>query len=46
VSQEDAASVRLRRAQVRGRPLLMTDRAAAAEIAGAALELALDLRTA
>jgi LPPG:FO 2-phospho-L-lactate transferase len=46
VSQEDAASVRLRRAQVRGRPLLMTDQAAAAEIAGAALELALELRTA
>jgi LPPG:FO 2-phospho-L-lactate transferase len=44
VSQEDAASVRLPRAQVRGRPLLMTDRAAAAEIAGAALDLALEIK--
>ena len=38
--------MRLRRAQVRGRPLLMTDRAPAAEIAGAALDLALELRDA
>jgi LPPG:FO 2-phospho-L-lactate transferase len=44
VSTEDAASVRLPRAEVRGRPLLMTDRAAAADIAGAALDLALELR--
>ena len=44
VSQEDAAGVRLARAAVRGRPLLMTDRDAAADIAGAALDLALELR--
>jgi LPPG:FO 2-phospho-L-lactate transferase len=44
VSTEDAQSVRLPRAQVRGRPLLMTDQAAAADIAGAALDLALELR--
>ena len=44
VSQEDAAGVRLARATVRGRPLLMTDRDAAADIAGAALDLALELR--
>jgi len=43
VSQEDAAGVRLRRAAVRGRPLLMTDRDAAADIAGAALDLALEV---
>jgi LPPG:FO 2-phospho-L-lactate transferase len=45
VSTEDAQSVRLPRAQVRGRPLLMTDPAAAADIAGAALDLALELRS-
>ncbi|KRE57133.1 2-phospho-L-lactate transferase [Phycicoccus sp. Soil748] len=43
VSQEDAAGVRLPRATVRARPLLMTDRDAAADIAGAALDLALEL---
>jgi LPPG:FO 2-phospho-L-lactate transferase len=43
VSQEDAAGVRLRRGAVRGRPLLMTDRDAAADIAGAALDLALEV---
>jgi len=45
VSTEDAETVRLPRAQVRGRPLLMTDQGAAADIAGAALELALELRS-
>jgi LPPG:FO 2-phospho-L-lactate transferase len=35
--------VRLPRATVQGRPLLMTDRDAAADIAGAALDLALQL---
>ncbi|WP_270886464.1 2-phospho-L-lactate transferase [Pedococcus sp. 5OH_020] len=44
VSEQDAASVRLPRARVEGRPLLMTDRDAAARLAGAALELALELR--
>ncbi|MGO4343617.1 2-phospho-L-lactate transferase [Pedococcus sp. 2YAF34] len=43
VSQDDAAGVRLPRATVRARPLLMTDRDAAADIAGAALDLALEL---
>jgi LPPG:FO 2-phospho-L-lactate transferase len=46
VSVEDEASVRLPRATVRGRPLLMSDTDAAAEIAGAALELALELKDA
>jgi LPPG:FO 2-phospho-L-lactate transferase len=46
VSTEDAASVRLPRAVVRGRPLLMSSRAAAADIAGAALALALELKAA
>jgi LPPG:FO 2-phospho-L-lactate transferase len=44
VSVEDEPSVRLPRATVRGRPLLMSDTGAAAEIAGAALELALELK--
>jgi LPPG:FO 2-phospho-L-lactate transferase len=44
VSTEDAQSVRLARAQVRGGPLLMTDQDAAADIADAALDLALELR--
>ena len=44
VAAEDEAQVRLRRATVRGRPLLMTDQDAAADIAGAALDLALELR--
>jgi LPPG:FO 2-phospho-L-lactate transferase len=43
VSEEDAEGVRLPRATVQGRPLLMTDRDAAADIAGAALDLALQL---
>src|SRR6476469_9357545 len=43
VSEEDAEGVRLPRATVRARPLLMTDRDAAADIAGAALDLALQL---
>ena len=43
VSPEDESSVRLPRATVRGRPLLMTDTDAAADIAGAALDLALEL---
>jgi LPPG:FO 2-phospho-L-lactate transferase len=46
VSTEDAASVRLPRAAVHGRPLLMSSRAAAADIAGAALALALELKAA
>jgi len=44
VSEEDERDVRLPRAQVRGRPLLMSDRAAAADLAGGALDLALELR--
>jgi LPPG:FO 2-phospho-L-lactate transferase len=44
VSQEDRASVRLPRAEVRGRPLLMSDREAAADLAAAALALALELK--
>jgi LPPG:FO 2-phospho-L-lactate transferase len=44
VSQEDLDSVRLARAQVRGRPLLMSDRVAAADIAAAALDLALEIK--
>ncbi len=44
VSVEDEASVRLPRATVRSRPLLMSDGHAAAAIAGAALDLALELR--
>jgi LPPG:FO 2-phospho-L-lactate transferase len=43
VSEQDADGVRLPRATVQGRPLLMTDRDAAADIAGAALDLALQL---
>jgi LPPG:FO 2-phospho-L-lactate transferase len=43
VSEEDAEGVRLPRATVQGRPLLMTDRDAAADIAGAARDLALQL---
>jgi len=43
VSEEDAEGVRLPRATVQGRPLLMTDRDAAADIAGAALDLGLQL---
>jgi LPPG:FO 2-phospho-L-lactate transferase len=46
VSEEDADGVRLPKAQVRARPLLMSDRPAAAALAGAALDLALELRTA
>jgi LPPG:FO 2-phospho-L-lactate transferase len=45
VSPDDAEGVRLPRATVRGRPLLMTDPAAATEIAGAALDLALELKS-
>jgi LPPG:FO 2-phospho-L-lactate transferase len=48
VSQEDLAGVRASAdivgTEVRGRPLLMSDRAAAADIAGAALDLALELK--
>ena len=44
VAPDDAASVRLPRVEVRGRPLLMSDPDAAADIAGAALDLALELR--
>jgi LPPG:FO 2-phospho-L-lactate transferase len=44
VAPDDAASVRLPRVQVRGRELLMSDADAAADIAGAALDLALELR--
>jgi LPPG:FO 2-phospho-L-lactate transferase len=44
VSEEDAAEVRLPRAQVRGRPLLMSDPGAAADLAGAALDLAIELK--
>jgi LPPG:FO 2-phospho-L-lactate transferase len=44
VSEDDEQGVRLPRAQVRGRPLLMSDRGAAADLAGAALDLALELR--
>jgi LPPG:FO 2-phospho-L-lactate transferase len=36
--------VRLPRAAVRSRPILMSDQEAAADIAGAALDLALELR--
>jgi LPPG:FO 2-phospho-L-lactate transferase len=43
VSTEDQPAVRLARAQVLGRPLLMTDAHAAADIAAAALDLALEL---
>jgi LPPG:FO 2-phospho-L-lactate transferase len=43
VSTEDQPAVRLARAQVLGRPLLMTDAQAAADIAAAALDLALEL---
>jgi LPPG:FO 2-phospho-L-lactate transferase len=43
VSEEDADGVRPPRATVRARPLLMTDRDAAADLAGAALDLALQL---
>jgi LPPG:FO 2-phospho-L-lactate transferase len=46
VAEDDAASVRLPRVVVRGRPLLMTDQDAAADIAGAALDLALELKRA
>ena len=44
VSVEDEESVRLPRATVRSGPLLMTDVDAAADIAGAALQLALELK--
>jgi LPPG:FO 2-phospho-L-lactate transferase len=44
VAPDDAASVRLPRVEVRGRPLLMSDPDAAADMAGAALDLALELR--
>ncbi|HEY3534760.1 MAG TPA: 2-phospho-L-lactate transferase [Pedococcus sp.] len=44
VSQEDESAVSLPRAVVRGRPLLMSDRAAAADLAGAALDLAIELK--
>jgi LPPG:FO 2-phospho-L-lactate transferase len=43
VAGEDESSVRLPRAAVRSRPLLMTDIDAAAQLAGAALDLALEL---
>jgi LPPG:FO 2-phospho-L-lactate transferase len=43
VSPEDESSVRLPRATVRSRPLLMSDAQTAADIAGAALDLALEL---
>jgi LPPG:FO 2-phospho-L-lactate transferase len=43
VSTDDAPTVRPARAQVRGRPLLMSDPVAAADLAGAALDLALEL---
>jgi LPPG:FO 2-phospho-L-lactate transferase len=46
VSEEDATQVSLPRVAVRGRPLLMSDVAAAADIAGAALDLALELKKA
>jgi LPPG:FO 2-phospho-L-lactate transferase len=44
VAPDDVDAVKLSRATVLGRPLLMTDREAAADIAGAALDLALELR--
>ena len=44
VAPDDVDAVKLPRATVVGRPLLMTDREAAADIAGAALDLALELR--
>jgi LPPG:FO 2-phospho-L-lactate transferase len=44
VSEQDAAGLALPRATVRGRPLLMSSPAAAAELAGAALALALEMR--
>lgn len=44
VSEGDAGAVSLPRVEVRGRPLLMTDVGAAADIAGAALDLALELK--
>jgi len=44
VAPDDAASVRLPRVEVRSRPLLMSDTGAAADMAGAALDLALELR--
>lgn len=44
VSPEDLDSVRRSRAVVRGRPLLMSDREAASDIAAAALDLALELK--
>jgi LPPG:FO 2-phospho-L-lactate transferase len=43
VSEQDAASVSLPRARVESRPLMMTDVEAAARLAGAALDLALQL---
>lgn len=46
VAPDDVDTVRGARLAVRGRPLLMTDVHAAAEIAGAALDLALELRKA
>ena len=44
VAESDAAALRLPRATVRARPILMSDQEAAADIAGAALDLALELR--
>jgi LPPG:FO 2-phospho-L-lactate transferase len=44
VAPDDVDGVRLPRAEVRSRPLLMSDHAAAADIAAAALDLALELR--
>lgn len=44
VSEQDAGTVSASRLTVRPRPLLMSDRDAAADIAGAALDLALELR--
>ncbi len=46
VAEKDAESLTLPRVAVHGRPLLMTDVAAAADIAGAAVELALELKKA
>ena len=44
VAESDAAALGLPRATVRARPILMSDQEAAADIAGAALDLALELR--
>jgi LPPG:FO 2-phospho-L-lactate transferase len=44
VAESDAAALRLPRATVRARPILMSDQEAAADVAGAALDLALELR--